>query len=95
MNHFGLTDEIRQFIFEVKINLNLGDIVLLYTDGITETENSQKQLYGLERLVTVISENHKNSINQIRESVIADVRKFIGSSKVHDDITLMVMKPKL
>jgi sigma-B regulation protein RsbU (phosphoserine phosphatase) len=91
----GLTDEITEFIFEVEIHLDLGDIVLLYTDGIPEAENQSKQHYGLKRLIQVISEAHKKPIDQIREIVINDVREFIGSHKVHDDITFMVMKRKI
>jgi sigma-B regulation protein RsbU (phosphoserine phosphatase) len=91
----GLTDEITEFIFEVEIYLNLGDIVLLYTDGIPEAENQSKQHYGLKRLIKLISEAHKKPIDQIREIVIKDVREFIGSHKVYDDITFMVMKRKI
>ena len=91
----GLTDEITEFIFELEIHLDLGDIVLLYTDGIPEAENQNKQHYGLERLIQVISESHEKPIDQIREIVINDVRKFIGSHKVHDDITFMVIKRKI
>ena len=91
----GLTDEITEFIFELEIQLDLGDIVLLYTDGIPEAENQSKQHYGLKLLIQVISEAHKKPIDQIREIVINDVREFIGSHKVYDDITFMVMKRKI
>ena len=91
----GLTDEINEFIFEVEIHLNLGDIVLLYTDGIPEAENQRKQYYGLDRLTQVISAAHEKSVDQIREIVITDVREFIGSHKVYDDITFVVMKRKI
>ncbi|WP_055073609.1 SpoIIE family protein phosphatase [Pseudanabaena sp. 'Roaring Creek'] len=91
----GLTDEISEFIFETAINLNLGDVVVLYTDGITEAENSTKELYGLDRLIHTIGKFHRNSVDQIREAVITDIREFIGSSKVYDDITLVVMKRKI
>jgi phosphoserine phosphatase RsbU/P len=91
----GLTDEITEFIFELEIHLNLGDIVLLYTDGIPEAENESKQHYGLERLTQVIRAAHEKSVDQIREIVITDVREFIGSHKVYDDITFVVMKRKI
>jgi sigma-B regulation protein RsbU (phosphoserine phosphatase) len=91
----GLTDEISEFIFEININLELDDVVVLYTDGITEAENVTKQFYGLPRLIEVIKQNYQNPVDQIRELIIADVREFIGSSKVYDDITLVVMKRKI
>ncbi|MFM7602907.1 MAG: SpoIIE family protein phosphatase [Pseudanabaena sp.] len=91
----GLTDEITEFIFELEIHLDLEDIVLLYTDGIPEAENISKQHYGLSRLIQIISESHKKTIDQIRENIIKDVHEFIGSHKVHDDITFMVIKRKV
>ncbi|PZO38175.1 MAG: serine/threonine protein phosphatase [Pseudanabaena frigida] len=91
----GLTDEITEFIFEVKIQLNLGDVVVLYTDGITEAENQNKKQYGIERLIKVTSEAYQQTVEQIREIVIADVREFIGSNKVYDDITFVVIKRKI
>jgi len=68
---------------------------LLYTDGIPEAENISKQHYGLSRLIQIISESHKKTIDQIRENIIKDVHEFIGSHKVHDDITFMVIKRKV
>ena len=91
----GLTPEITEFVFELKIDLQLGDIVVLYTDGITEAENIYKQRYGLNRLSELISQIRHRDIDQIREIVIADVKRFIGSHKVYDDITLVVLKRKI
>ncbi|PZU97384.1 MAG: serine/threonine protein phosphatase [Pseudanabaena sp.] len=91
----GLTDEITEFVFELEIHLDLGDLVLLYTDGIPEAENKNKQYYGLDRLIQLISESREKPIESIREIVISDVREFIGSNKVHDDITFVVMKRKI
>ncbi|AFY73953.1 serine phosphatase RsbU, regulator of sigma subunit [Synechococcus sp. PCC 7502] len=91
----GLTEEITEFIFEVKIHLNIGDVVVLYTDGVTEAANEFKEQYGLERLSQVILSSYHKPVEEIREVVIADVREFIGSSKVYDDITLVVIKRKL
>ncbi len=91
----GLTPEITEFIFEVKIDLQLGDVVVLYTDGITEAENIYKQRYGLNRLSELVNQIRHRDIDQIREIVIADVKQFIGSHKVYDDITLVVLKRKI
>ena len=49
----------------------------------------------IKRLIQLISEVHKKPVDQIREIVIKDVREFIGSHKVYDDITFMVMKRKI
>ena len=67
---------------------------MLYTDGITEAENMDKLLYGLERLIEVIEINGQRSAAEIRDAVIKDVRSHIGEQKVFDDITLLVLKQK-
>ncbi|MDM8561305.1 SpoIIE family protein phosphatase [Candidatus Parabeggiatoa sp. HSG14] len=88
----GLDDKIIDFISEAKISLNAGDVVVLYTDGITEAENLDKEQFGLERLCDVIKQNWQRTAQEIREVVIDDVRQFIGKQKVFDDITLLVLK---
>jgi sigma-B regulation protein RsbU (phosphoserine phosphatase) len=71
-----------------------GDVVVLYTDGITEAENMDKLLYRLDRLIEVIEINWQRSAAEIRHAVIKDVRSHIGEQKVFDDITLLVLKQK-
>jgi sigma-B regulation protein RsbU (phosphoserine phosphatase) len=51
---------------------------VLYTDGITEAENMDKLLYGLERLIEVIEINWQRSAADIRDAVIKDVRSHIS-----------------
>jgi serine phosphatase RsbU (regulator of sigma subunit) len=67
---------------------------VLYTDGITEAENINKEFYGLERLCDVLGENRHKSAEEIKKIVIDDVRQHIGTQKVFDDITLVVLKQK-
>jgi CHASE2 domain-containing sensor protein len=90
----GLDEEIADFIAQAQIQLNLGDVVILYTDGITEAEDMNSQQYGLERLCEVVRENRLLSAKDIRRLVIEDLRQHIGKQKVFDDITLVVLKQK-
>ncbi len=90
----GLDAEIVDFIATEKVQLNLGDVVILYTDGITEAENMNREQYGLEKLISVVSRNSSQSGELIRQAVIEDVRRHIGEQKVFDDITLVVLKQK-
>ena len=90
--HVGLEDDIASFTNQVTVPLNPGDVVVLYTDGITEAENIGRQMYGLERLGQVIQQNWQQTAEEIRKAVINDVRQFIGEQKVFDDITLLVLK---
>jgi predicted ATPase/serine phosphatase RsbU (regulator of sigma subunit) len=90
----GLVDEISDFVTQTEVQLNPGDVVVLYTDGIPEAFDINKAQYGLERLWQVAIDNRQRSAQEIREAVIADVREYIGVQKVFDDITLVVMKQK-
>lgn len=88
----GLDEDISDFISHVLVDLEPGDGVVLYTDGIPEARNIHKQFYGLERLCEVVSLNWHLSAEQIKQAAIDDLREFIGEQKVFDDITLLVLK---
>lgn len=90
----GLEPDIANFVAETFVKLNQGDVVVLYTDGITEAENLAKEYYGLERLCEVIKQNWQHSVNDIKQAIVEDVRQFIGQQQVFDDITLLVLKQK-
>ncbi len=90
----GLEPDITQYLpgTESEISLEPGDGVVLFTDGFTEAENMENELYGLERLCEVISHNWEKSAEEIRQAVVDDVRRHIGEHKVYDDLTLVVLK---
>ncbi|MEG4371568.1 SpoIIE family protein phosphatase [Microcoleus sp. B4b_D2] len=90
----GLDVDIAEFVAEKIVHLHSGDVVVLYTDGITEAKNMDKLLYGLDRLIEVIKIHWQRSAAEIRHAVIKDVRSHIGEQKVFDDITLLVLKQK-
>ena len=90
----GLDAEIAEFFVETSVQLYSGDVVVLYTDGITEAENMDKLLYGLDRLIEVIEISWQRWAAEIRDAVIKDLRSHIGEQKVFDDITLLVLKQK-
>lgn len=90
----GLDNNITDFIASTSLQLNEGDGIVLYTDGITEAENLQGHHYGLEQLCTVVKANWHRSAQAIRTAVIEDLRQHIGEQRVYDDITLVVLKQK-
>jgi serine phosphatase RsbU (regulator of sigma subunit) len=90
----GLEAEIGEFIAQEEVQLNPGDVVVLYTDGIPEAFDINKAQYGLKRLWQVVVENRHRRALEIREAVINDLRQYIGAMKVVDDITLVVIKQK-
>ena len=70
-------------VFEEKtLDFNKGDVLLLYTDGITEEVNENGEYYGLERL-------KKNILNDRLEYIENDLVEFIHTDKFNDDLTLL------
>ena len=90
----GLDEDIADFVSQVQVHLNPGDVVVLYTDGITEAVNINKVYYGIERLCQVAKENRHKTAEEIRQAVIDHLRQHIDKHKVFDDITLVVLKQK-
>ena len=88
----GLEADISKFILQAQIRLNIGDIVVLYTDGIPEAENKDRQFYGLDRLCELIKQYSQEAAKFISDMIIQDLKNFIGDSRVYDDITLVVIK---
>lgn len=88
----ALDDDIVEFISHISIELQLGDGVVLYTDGIPEAKDINKKQYGVEQMCKVISQNWHLSAQEIKQAVIDDLRRHIGKQKVFDDITLLVLK---
>ncbi|MFB8790308.1 MAG: MASE1 domain-containing protein [Potamolinea sp.] len=90
----GLEKNITDFIAQKEVQLNSDDVVVLYTDGITDAFDIKQEQYGLDRLIEVVRNNYQHSVQQIRKIVIEDVRRHIGQEKVFDDITLVVIKQR-
>ena len=90
----GLVEDIADFVASTEVRLNSGDVVVLYTDGITEAIDINEVQYGLKRLVEVVTENRERTVEEIKQAVIDDIKRHIGEQKVYDDITILVMKQK-
>lgn len=88
----GLEAHINDFLASTEIQLNSGDVVVLYTDGITEAFDMNEDQYGIEPLIEVVALNREQSAAEIKQAVINDLRRYIGEQKVFDDITLVVIK---
>ncbi|ESA36184.1 serine phosphatase regulator of sigma subunit [Leptolyngbya sp. Heron Island J] len=88
----GLDDNIADFINYVSVQLQPGDGVVLYTDGIPEAYNLYKKQYGMSRLYQVIAHSWSGTADEVKQAIIHDVKAFIGAQKVFDDITLLILK---
>ena len=75
-----------------EFKLDHGDVLLLYTDGVTEAKSAAGELFGSERLSEVVRRCGDLTAPEIKEKVLAEVLAF--TSVQDDDITLLVVKRK-
>ena len=85
-------DEFIKITKESTLKLKEGDVVILYTDGITEMLNTSNHFYGEERLERLVKGVRKASSEKILEIIVDDVNEFKGIAKQHDDMTLVIIK---
>lgn len=86
----GVIDDIQ--IMTRMLSLRHGDLIILYTDGVTEAFNDREEYYGEERLIAAIMKNRDRPAREIGEALLADIRLFAGSAPQSDDITFIIIK---
>lgn len=77
---------------EEETDLHPGDILVLYTDGVTEANNHNGEMYGTDRLVQTLSSHAGLTAAGILDAIITDLFSFTGEEEQFDDITLLVIK---
>ncbi len=92
-NNFVLAGMKNMKFMKQHFKLNRGDTILLYTDGVTETENKEKQLYSNERLIDFlknIPDTYQNP-NVLLKEILKDVDNFANGAQQSDDITMLAL----
>ena len=77
-----------------ELQLNVGDKIFLYTDGVTEANNSNNELYGEERLNRFLNENYNIALSELLPSVKRSIDEFVGDAPQFDDITMLILEFK-
>ena len=77
-----------------RISFESGDLLFLYTDGVTEATNKNEELYGEERLQRCIEKNYTLSPEELMKAVHEDIDRFVDGAEQFDDITMVVLKMK-
>jgi sigma-B regulation protein RsbU (phosphoserine phosphatase) len=78
--------------FTTKIQMAPGDILLLYTDGLTEAQNRDNEEYGTERLVELVKSHHKIPPEELTQLCMEDLRKFLSGAPRTDDLAILVIR---
>jgi serine phosphatase RsbU (regulator of sigma subunit)/DNA-binding GntR family transcriptional regulator len=76
------------------VRLEIGDVLIAYTDGITEAENPQSEFWGQQRLEKLLRSCHDRTPKEIIRSVLDEVAEFSKGHPQRDDITLVVVRAK-
>jgi anti-anti-sigma factor len=93
----SLPDEtlFRRSISLEKVRLKKDDMLVIYTDGVTEAMNERREQYGEERLIQMVKDNAYLPPTEFIEKLDADIKRFTGDHPQSDDITVVAVKEKL
>lgn len=75
-----------------QLSFAAGDLLVMYTDGITEAKNPQGEEFGYDRLKQIVQKNTKKSASDIQKSIINGLLDFTQADDIEDDFTTMIIK---
>jgi sigma-B regulation protein RsbU (phosphoserine phosphatase) len=81
-----------RFCNDFPLTMNRGDLLLLYTDGLTETLDDGGSEFGVPRVSEELLKNAGRGAGETLQSLASSVRSFAGNQPQHDDITLIALK---
>ena len=87
-------DQFDNFVEVNEMDYACGDILFLYTDGITEAKNTGDEEFGYERLKDFLEKHTLDSADKIKEEILKALYDFCESSNFDDDITTLIVKAK-
>jgi sigma-B regulation protein RsbU (phosphoserine phosphatase) len=88
----GAAEKFSDLLEEHRLDLAIGDVIALYTDGITEAMNPAGDLFGDGRLGRIIEEHGHLSSGELRERILRDIEAFVDGADQHDDMTMILLK---
>ena len=80
------------FVEEITIPLMTGDRYLIYTDGLTEAVNNERDAYGNKRLLDLLSGAVGDTPEAMLDAIMADVKLFTSGAPYHDDLTIIALQ---
>jgi sigma-B regulation protein RsbU (phosphoserine phosphatase) len=79
---------------EDTVQLEKGDTIVMFTDGVTEATDTENKEFGTERLNSILGQQTNANCQQIIEAVKTGIREFVRGAEQSDDITMLVVKRK-
>ena len=77
---------------EAAVQLGPGDVLVLYTDGVTDSENAQGDAFGAARLLDWASHQWQRSAEDVKKSLLDDVMGFSNGHRQEDDLTMLIIR---
>jgi sigma-B regulation protein RsbU (phosphoserine phosphatase) len=74
------------------MKLECGDLLVCFTDGISEPENEYGEMFGEDRLIDLVRKNFARSDGEIAQAVFEAVERWTGSPELQDDMTLLIAR---
>ena len=74
-----------------EIQLSPGDVLLFYTDGVTDAQNRQQQFFGEERLLASAQSGSGGTAQEIHDAIQTDAQEFVSGAPQFDDFSLVVL----
>jgi sigma-B regulation protein RsbU (phosphoserine phosphatase) len=74
------------------IHMESGDILVVFSDGLTEAENEYGNFFGQQRLLSLLENCRPLTASEAGKKILSDVFQFCGEAEQHDDITFAVIK---
>ena len=77
---------------ELRVRLGAGDVVVFYTDGVTEVRNGDGELFGTQRLCDAIAAHRHCDPEVLVDMIIGELHRFAGTERFEDDVTIVIMQ---
>ena len=77
---------------DYEFQLEPGDVLFLYTDGVPEATDAESNMFGMQRLLDTLNRNGEGTAKELLEAVSRDVNAFAGDAPQFDDLTMMALK---
>lgn len=88
------SEKFEQYIETNSIKYQEGDVLLMYTDGVTEAKDKNHQEFGYERLKHFLNQQARHSARIIKENLLKELYTFAGNTRIEDDYTALIVKFK-
>ena len=88
----GVEAKFAELLEESAFPIEAGDLVALFTDGVTEAMNEASDLFGEERLSRTLTEQLHLAPDDLKQRILGDVEAFAGAAEQHDDMTIVLLR---